>query len=216
MTRVRFYIDGFNLYYGALKNTPALRWLDVVALSDHYCPAGEPVDHVRYFTAKVTGLQDPGSPRRQSVYLKALEMRDRLTIHFGQFRTHPKILPLEKPPEKGSKYARVLKTEEKGSDVNLATWLLLDGVDGLYDQAVVVTDDSDLVEPIVEANRRFGPVHVLSPRGADATWAGKPLAMSRAGASWTAIQEADLVPCQLDEEILLPTGRTIHRPPEWT
>jgi len=29
MRRVTFFIDGFNLYYGALKPNPRLRWLDL-------------------------------------------------------------------------------------------------------------------------------------------------------------------------------------------
>ena len=36
--------------------------------------------------------------------------------------------------------------------------------DGLYEEAVVISGDSDLVEPIREANRRYGPVHVKNPR----------------------------------------------------
>ena len=40
------------------------------------------------------------------------------------------------------------KTEEKGSDVNLASHLLHDGFKGLYDAAVIITNDSDLAEPI--------------------------------------------------------------------
>ena len=40
------------------------------------------------------------------------------------------------------------KTEEKGSDVNLASHLLHDGFKGLYDVAVIITNDSDLAEPI--------------------------------------------------------------------
>lgn len=48
------------------------------------------------------------------------------------------------PPAK----IQVLKTEEKGSDVNIASYLLLDGFKAEYDCAVLVTNDSDLKEPI--------------------------------------------------------------------
>lgn len=47
-----------------------------------------------------------------------------------------------------SPFVRVIKTEEKGSDVNLATHLLADGFRGDYEIAVVVTNDSDLLVPI--------------------------------------------------------------------
>lgn len=51
-------------------------------------------------------------------------------------------------PPTAPKYARVIKTEEKGSDVNLATHLLHDAYKKEYETAVVISNDSDLVEPI--------------------------------------------------------------------
>ena len=58
----------------------------------------------------------------------------------------------------------VWKTEEKGSDVNLATFLLLDGFDGDYEAAVIVSNDSDLLEPVKVVKYRFGlTVGVLNP-----------------------------------------------------
>ncbi|MBN1628298.1 MAG: NYN domain-containing protein [Thermoleophilia bacterium] len=49
----------------------------------------------------------------------------------------------------------VLITEEKGSDVNLATYLLLDAFDDALDTAVVVSDDSHLLEPITLVKERL-------------------------------------------------------------
>ena len=40
-------------------------------------------------------------------------------------------------------YVLVRDSEEKGSDVNLATRLLVDGFNGEYEQAVVVSNDAD-------------------------------------------------------------------------
>jgi len=42
----------------------------------------------------------------------------------------------------------VQKAEEKGSDVNLASHLVRDAFMNLFDVAVVVTNDTDLIEPI--------------------------------------------------------------------
>ncbi|HXT37155.1 MAG TPA: NYN domain-containing protein [Chloroflexota bacterium] len=59
-----------------------------------------------------------------------------------------------------------MKTEEKGSDVNIATYLLVDAYEGEYDAAVIVSDDSDLAEPIrVVHHKLHRHVTVLSPRG---------------------------------------------------
>ena len=49
-------------------------------------------------------------------------------------------------------------TEEKGSDVNLATHLLLDGFENEYDMAVVITNDSDLKLPIEKVRTSLGKV----------------------------------------------------------
>ena len=54
--------------------------------------------------------------------------------------------------------------EEKGSDVNLATYLLLDGFDDGYELAVVISNDSDLELPVRKARTRLGKqVGVIDP-----------------------------------------------------
>ena len=119
--KVRVYVDGFNLYYGALRARPAFRWLDLLALSQIIRPS-DTIDAVRYFTARVKGDQDPTAPGRQKLYLKAISTLPAVTIHLGQFRTHPVRMPLANAALGQTRTAQVLKTEEKGSDVNLATF----------------------------------------------------------------------------------------------
>ena len=61
MARAAVYIDGFNLYYGALKGTP-YKWLDVEALARKLAPTDQLVA-VRYFTARVRPQpNDPQQP----------------------------------------------------------------------------------------------------------------------------------------------------------
>ena len=88
----------------------------------------------------------PSKPQRQDVYLRALRhYRPRVEIYFGHFLSHKVWAPLAKPL--GSQHmAEVIRTEEKGSDVNLAVHLLNDGWMNAYDCAVVVTNDSDIAE----------------------------------------------------------------------
>ena len=69
--RTRVYVDGFNLYYGALKGTP-FRWLDPVKLTALLLPGECTIDRLSYFTARVSGKLDPRAPARQQLYLKAL------------------------------------------------------------------------------------------------------------------------------------------------
>lgn len=54
-------------------------------------------------------------------------------------------MPLANPPIAGHQTVEVIKTEEKGSDVNLATYLVSDAYEKDFEAAVVVTDDSDLI-----------------------------------------------------------------------
>jgi len=125
-------VDGFNLYYGALRRTN-YKWLDLAKL----CRALLPHDHVsgiKYFTAKVSGdPRNPESPIRQQLYLRALSTLPQVSIVYGQFLTHS--VPMLVSNSNPRKWVKVDKTEEKGSDVNLATYLLHDGFMKLYDVA---------------------------------------------------------------------------------
>ena len=77
-----------------------------------------------------------------------METLSGLEIHYGAFRPRAKTLPLAEPIPGLPEYVRVLDSEEKGTDVNLATRLLVDGFSGAYEQAVVVSNDSDLASPM--------------------------------------------------------------------
>lgn len=156
-----YYIDGFNFYYGAVRGTP-YKWLDFRALFQQILPKNA-IGRMRYFTARVEARpSDPQQPRRQQVYLRALGTLPSLSIHYGHFVTRPDQMPLARDP---SRSVAVLRTEEKGSDVNLATYLLLDAFDDDYDTAIVVSNDSDLVHPIEVVRQRFGKrVGVLIPQ----------------------------------------------------
>ncbi|MCH8103425.1 MAG: NYN domain-containing protein, partial [Chloroflexi bacterium] len=58
----------------------------------------------------------------------------------------------------------MIKTEEKGSDVNLAAHLLNDAWNGLFEVAAVISNDTDLVAPIrMVTMERKKVVHVVCP-----------------------------------------------------
>lgn len=117
-------------------------------------PAADQILQIKYFTALVNPRRsDPDQRSRQETFLRALRTIPNLSIVYGFFLTHEIVMPLA-PPRRG--YERVIKTEEKGSDVNLATHLLIDGFDDAYELAVVVSNDSDLLEPIKVVTQRLG------------------------------------------------------------
>ena len=163
--RTYAYVDGFNLYYRALKGTP-YKWLDLRSLLQGLLRPQNRLDAIRYYTARVSSrVEDRDAPKRQHAYLSALKTVQEVSIHYGIFL--PKIIrrPLLHSPSKSSPtYVQVLDTEEKGSDVNLASHLLWDGFRGLYDVAVVVSKDTDLVEPIrIVAQELKKPVGLICP-----------------------------------------------------
>lgn len=149
------YVDGFNLYYGCLKGTP-YRWLDLPKFIRQHLKPENKVMRVKLFTAKVKPLpSDPQQLNRQLLYWRALRTLPEMEIIEGQFLSRPTRMPLHPRPSQGPRSARVMKTEEKGSDVNLATHLLCDAYEKQFGAAVVVTNDSDLVEPIRMVQQRI-------------------------------------------------------------
>lgn len=158
------YVDGFNLYYGALRGTP-YRWLDLERLCALMLPPND-VQRINYYTARVGArVGDPDQPLRQQLYLRALGTLPSVHVHFGHYLSHSVWMPLAQPALGGPKFAQVIKTEEKGSDVNLATQMVSDAYENAFDCAVLITNDSDLRKPIALVKNRLGkPVGVLNPR----------------------------------------------------
>jgi uncharacterized LabA/DUF88 family protein len=178
------YIDGFNLYYGLLKGT-ACKWLDLERFCDQLLPRNA-VKKIYYFTAKVDARpQDPDQPVRQQTYLNALATLPRVEVHLGTFMSSVvsqvevasdpatgrymkvagkpvlKIDPATGSPEK----VWVQKTEEKGSDVNLAAYLLRDAYRSACQCAVIISNDSDLLTPIRMAKADCGlTIGLVPPR----------------------------------------------------
>lgn len=158
------YVDGFNLYYGALRKTP-FKWLDIEKLCNSILK-NTPIARIKYFTARVSPRpNDPEQSTRQEIYFRALALNPKIEIHLGHFLSHPVRMPVcDGAGNPTGQYAYVLKTEEKGSDVNLAAHLMLDAHQATFDQAVVISNDSDLLTPIRFVRRVFGKrVGILNP-----------------------------------------------------
>lgn len=110
MAIVNLYIDGFNLYYGALKRTP-YKWLDLAQLAQSLLPS-DTIRELHYFTARVSSrAYNPTAAHDQGLYIRALKTLPNLQIKYGQFTTHsvPMYLSNVDPPHK----VWVEKTEER-------------------------------------------------------------------------------------------------------
>ena len=209
--RTNFYVDAFNLYYGCLKNT-AYKWLNL----EHFCQLSFPADRVhriRYCTALVKARPtDPQQPIRQQTYLRALRTLACVSIHYGHYLQKAVMMPYATPPAAGPATVRVLKSEEKGSDVNLATTLLVDAFDGDFQQAVIVSNDSDLAYPIEVVRKKFGlPVIVLFP----CSGSRKPsYHLSQVASASPLINPAHLAAAQFANPMNDAIGQ-FHKPPSW-
>ena len=135
---------------------------------------GHTINRIRYFTARPKGLpNDPNVHTRHDLYLRALRTLPNLDIHLGRFADREAVLPQfpfayhnnANPAKHPPLMVKVKKSEEKRSDVNLATHLLLDCFNNEFDTAVVISNDADLVEPIKVVRQRFNKqVIVINPQ----------------------------------------------------
>lgn len=159
--KTNVYVDAFNLYYGSLRGT-SYKWLDLAKLCAILLPR-DTIHRIKYFTALVEPRpKDPGQRGRQQFYLRALRTLPNLTIYYGHFLSHAVTMPLAMNP---SQFVSVIKTEEKGSDVNIATELLVDAFHNDFEAAVVISNDSDLLGPIKVVHRDFQKtVGILNPQ----------------------------------------------------
>jgi uncharacterized LabA/DUF88 family protein len=206
MSKTNVYVDGFNLYYGAVRNTP-YRWLDLSTLC-HHMLRGDTIQSIKYFTAIVSGrLYDPQQPQRQQMYLRALRTLPNVSIIFGHFLTHSCRMVLT-----GSNPAQrvwVDKTEEKGSDVNIAAHLLFDGFRKLFDTAVLITNDSDLIEPvrIVRQELKLN-IGILNPHQHHSR------VLKSQATFMKRIRQSDLAACQFPSPLKDKHG-SFHKPTTW-
>jgi len=144
--RVYVYIDGFNLYYGILRNRklPGYKWLNLESLCNKfYSGSGVKFEKIKYFTALVSGKYDPKGPVEQQAYWRALATLPNLELIKGRFLYKKRKIQITQEVELTG-----MVPEEKGTDVNLATHLVNDAHLKKFDTAIVISNDSDLAEAV--------------------------------------------------------------------
>jgi len=132
--RTNVYVDGFNLYYGAVRGTP-YKWLNIHRMCELAFPRNE-IAEIHYCTALVRDAPwDPHQSTRQQIFIRALETTG-VEVHYGSFLTSTVRMPLANPRAGGPRTALIIKTEEKGSDVALGSLLVAHGYQGRYEAAI--------------------------------------------------------------------------------
>jgi hypothetical protein len=229
--RVHAYIDGFNLYYGgkalslAAGQTPlpvSWKWLDlrrlVQSVADLRWRGRRPqVVHVTYCTARVVG--DANATARQSAYLRALTLSSSVDrIELGLFKETYKRYPRATKGAKGRpilvgggapQMVGVSHREEKGSDVNLASRLLIDALTAQMDAAIVISNDSDLELPVKET-RALMPVGTVCPHPGPIHGSLRPKMTPGCGHWYHSLTIGELTAAQLPNPC-----HGIHRPAQW-
>ncbi len=221
------------------RSVSGWRWLDLCSLAESLIGRrtdwqDASVNRIAYCTALIDGAENRSGRLDQDAYLKALEQEERVRVELGYYSTNVKVAPLATSGPKGRpmlttaawpvmvkdlndhdvsdarfmvSYAR---REEKGSDVNVATHLLVDALQGDIDAAVVVSNDSDLALP-VKIVRTKVPVGLVNPSSHQL--AGALRGESGAGVGrhwWYRLTDADF----RDNQLPNPCG-TIPRPAGW-
>lgn len=206
MADVIVYVDGFNLYYGCLKRTP-YKWLDLGNLCATMLP-NDRVIAINYYTARISARPgNPSGPTDQQIYLRALRTIPNLSITYGHFLTHSVSMRLTGVTP--TKRVWVDKTEEKGSDVNLASHLIRDACKQAFETAVIVTNDSDLTEPVRIVRDELNlPVGILNPHPQHST------ELKRVATFLKRIRQSDLIASQLPD-VLSDSKGTIRKPSSW-
>ncbi len=186
------------------------------------------INRIHYFTARVSARPNaPDTAVKQGSYLRALGTLPKVSVHYGTFLASPvraPVLvcdasgyPVRKNNELVVKTAQsgkpvmewFYKSEEKGSDVNLAAQLLRDAFTGDCRCAVIVSNDSDLLTPIRIAKDDCGLVIGLVPPRAKGSAELKKLAHFQ-----KSLRVHELVAAQFPTQFQDKSG-TITKPTTW-
>ena len=225
--RTYVYIDGLILYNMRLKRDPQHKWLNLKTLSDQLFSPGSVVERFNCYCARIYGKFDQRAPNRQQDYLFASGTVPEISVHFSKFLPSQPWMQLVRPPlAKPDGYVwppvlpelvRVQKLEEKGSDVNLASHLVRDAFKGCFNQALVISNDTDLCEPIRIVTQGVGlPVGIVAPRRA--VRHGPPMpspSLMKVGTFAIYIDDAPLAAAQFPNPIRLLNGRSLNKPAGW-
>jgi 6-hydroxy-3-succinoylpyridine 3-monooxygenase len=226
--RTRVYVDGYNLYYGCLKNT-ADKWLDMRALVERvlanvpYERSGEPVSYefrtpaIKYFTAPILSSFSVACQAQYHTALRGHLGKD-LQIITGYYDARPARAHtwVEGKPAGECPVVEIWKLEEKQSDVALALHAFCDAVLDEIDQVIVMTNDSDFA-PAMQMIRQHTDVvlGLIAPvrEGDGRSRVNREL---NKHAHWTRahILDAEFATSHLPPMVRLKSG-AVHKPLSW-
>jgi len=199
--RVLVYVDGFNLYFGIVEaGFNKSKWLDIASLVKSYLTSNQQLVAIKYFTSRITN--NPSKQKRQSTFLEALETTG-IQIIYGLYKS----IKVE-CNNCGHTWS---VSNEKMTDVNIATHILSDDYADKYDTAILISGDSDLVPPLREVNKRYPGKNVsifFPPCRHNNT-------VAAAAKGFLILGRKRIIDNQLPERIIKADGYTLTKPSEW-
>ncbi len=133
--RFFIFIDGSNFYH-SLINSFKTASVDIEKFCKDITQTGELIE-IKYYTSPVLRSNNPNAYSSQQKFLSKIKEIKNLTLFLGRLEKH------------GNTFV------EKGVDVKIATDLISNAFHNNYDIAILVSNDSDFVPAIQEA-QKFG------------------------------------------------------------
>lgn len=138
--RGALYVDGFNLYHPIhLNGENHLKWASLWQLGELLC-ASEGLRLVKVVFCTAVPKHLPDSRDRHNIF-NAAQIAQGVTVIKGHHVPEP---------DRGG-------YSEKQSDINLALAVILDGLDDVYDTAILLSADSDQVATARAFKERLAP-----------------------------------------------------------
>lgn len=202
MNRVIFFVDGFNLYH-SIDSNPAYykyKWLNLNKLAHCFVTSHDKIEKVLYFTTYATW--DQVKLVKHQTYVKALQFVG-VEVVFGAFRYVDKTCRI---------CHKQYKTfEEKQTDVNIAINLFKTAVQDLWDTAIIVSGDSDLI-PAIHAVKNTFPakqIELVIPIGRRAE------ELKQVVDCHMKLKEKHLATSQFEDVVTIDGGVNLSRPNTW-
>ncbi len=200
------YVDGFNLYYGALRKGP-YKWLDLHRFF-RMLRNEDDLRTIKYFTARVSRQ----SSSNQDSYLRALSTLPLVEIVLGRFKEKNVRCRVSLCEFAGDRMFK--RAEEKRTDVSIALQVLDDAYRDRCDLQIIVSGDSDLVPAITMVREQFPGMGIVVYVPARSDVRGAATEIRLAAGKHRKLPLGLLKRAQLPVTIADGSG-SIDKPPSW-
>jgi len=199
--RVIVYVDGFNLYFGMKEaGYENCKWLNIDKLVTNLLKPNQELKQIKYFTSRVGN--NPEKQKRQTTYIEALETKN-IKVFYGHYQSDR--VECKRCGNIWPSY------NEKMTDVNIATQMIIDAYKDNYDMAMLISGDSDLVPPMKAIHENFNNKRVFvafPPKRHNSS-------VSLAAKGSLMIGRKKLVDSQFPVEVQKRDGFILRKPSDW-